>query len=84
MRGPYSNQQHFFIYVSPDSRVPKDHPLRTIRRMVDKALEDWISDKRTPNGAQAPPQSCGGPVKCLSERSWDELSQAAAVSRRFF
>jgi len=40
MRGPDSNQQHFFSYVSPDSRVPKDHPLRPIRRMVDKALED--------------------------------------------
>jgi len=40
MRGPDSNQQHFFSYVSPNSRVPKDHPLRSIRRMVDKALED--------------------------------------------
>jgi transposase len=40
MRGLDSNQQHFFSYVSPDSRVPKDHPLRPIRRMVDKALED--------------------------------------------
>lgn len=35
-----SNKQHFFSYVSPDARVPKDHPLRPIRRMVDQALTD--------------------------------------------
>jgi len=39
MRGQDSNQQHFFSYVSPDARVPKDHPLRPIRRMVDQALK---------------------------------------------
>ena len=40
MRGQDSNQQHFFSYVSPDARVPKDHPLRPIRRMVDQALKE--------------------------------------------
>jgi len=43
MRGPDSNQQHFFSYVSPDSRVPKNHPLRPIRRMVDQALSELWS-----------------------------------------
>lgn len=40
MKGLDSNQQYFFSYVSPDSRVPKDHPLQPIRRMVGKAVED--------------------------------------------
>lgn len=29
-----------FSYVSPEQRVPKDHPLRPIRRMVDEALRE--------------------------------------------
>ena len=29
-----------FSYVSPEARVPKDHPLRPIRIMVDSALND--------------------------------------------
>jgi len=37
-RGTDSRQQHFFSYVSPESRVPKSHPLRPIRAMVDHAL----------------------------------------------
>jgi len=38
MRGDDQNQQVMFSYISPESRVPKDHPLRPIRIMVDKAL----------------------------------------------
>ena len=29
-----------FIYVSPEQRIPKDHPLRAIRALVDAALAD--------------------------------------------
>ena len=29
-----------FSYVSPEARVPKDHPLRPIREMVNRALEE--------------------------------------------
>ena len=38
MRGTEKNQQSLFSYISPEQRVPKDHPLRSIRMMVDKAL----------------------------------------------
>src|ERR1700755_1689465 len=27
-----------FSYVRPDSRIPKDHPLRVIRQVTDEAL----------------------------------------------
>jgi transposase len=40
MRGEDQNQQAMFSYVSPEARVPKDHPLRPIRIMVDKVLND--------------------------------------------
>lgn len=40
MRGEDRQQQAMFSYISPEARVPKDHPLRPIRIMVDKALSD--------------------------------------------
>jgi transposase len=39
MRGTDKEQSSMFSYVSPETRVPADHPLRRIRAMVDKALE---------------------------------------------
>lgn len=39
MRGEDCQQDHLFSYVSPERRVPPDHPLRPIRVMVDAALE---------------------------------------------
>jgi transposase len=43
MRGTDQQQIHVFSYVSPEQRVPKDHPLRLIRTMVDAALKDLSS-----------------------------------------
>lgn len=40
MRGEDQQQQAMFSYLSPEARVPKDHPLRPIRIMVDNALSD--------------------------------------------
>jgi transposase len=44
MRGIENNTDALFVYVSPDSFVPSDHPLRPIRIMADKAL-DALSDE---------------------------------------
>jgi len=38
MRGDDQRQGHMWSYLSPEARVPKDHPLRPIRAMVDQAL----------------------------------------------
>jgi transposase len=38
MRGADKNQSPMFSYLSPEERVPADHPLRSIRRMTDAAL----------------------------------------------
>jgi transposase len=40
MRGTEGQQGAMFSYVSLEHRVPKKHPLRTIRRLVDTALQD--------------------------------------------
>ncbi len=38
MRGTDQQQNHVFSYLSPEARVPQDHPLRAIRTMVDQVL----------------------------------------------
>lgn len=38
MRGDDLHQDGMFSYISPEQRVPKDHPLRAIRKMVDEIL----------------------------------------------
>jgi len=40
MRGIESQTEGMFFYLSIESFVPKDHPLRPIRAMVDKALAE--------------------------------------------
>jgi transposase len=38
VRSPDQQTAHMFSYVSPEQRVPSDHPLRAIRQMTDRAL----------------------------------------------
>jgi transposase len=40
MRGPDRKQDWMFSYISAEKRVPKDHPLRAVRTMVDVVLKD--------------------------------------------
>ena len=40
MRGDDMRQEGMFSYISPEKRVPADHPLRPIRKMVDEILKE--------------------------------------------
>src|ERR1700689_1958288 len=40
MRGDDNQQDGMFSYVSPEKRVPPDHPLRPVRKMVDEILKE--------------------------------------------
>lgn len=40
MRGEDRRQGSMWSYLSPEARVPRDHPLRPIRAMVDQALAE--------------------------------------------
>ena len=40
MRGDDRQPDAMFSYVSAEQRVPKDHPLRAIRDLVDSVLRD--------------------------------------------
>jgi transposase len=39
MRGDDDQQEGMFSYISPEKRVSADHPLRPIRKIVDKILK---------------------------------------------
>jgi hypothetical protein len=39
MRGDDLQQDQLYSYVSPEQRVPSDHPLRAIRQMTNTVLE---------------------------------------------
>jgi transposase len=43
MRGDDYDQSGMFSYLSPEERIPKDHPLRTVRIMTDQALRSLSS-----------------------------------------
>src|SRR3984893_3753228 len=40
MRGPDEKQGEVFSYVPLENRIPRDHPLRRIRPMVDRGLHE--------------------------------------------
>ncbi len=44
MRGPDIHQETLFSTVVPEQRVPKDHPMRPIREMVNEALAKLDED----------------------------------------
>ena len=58
MRGDDDQQDGMFSYISPEKRVPADHPLRPIRKMVDEILKGDVAEVR-----EAVLQ-CGASVDC--------------------
>jgi len=46
MRGNDHDPDALFSYVSPERRVPKDHPLRAIRALVDEVLGEMSREVR--------------------------------------
>ena len=68
MRGLDTRQEGMFSYVSPESRIPKDHPLRPIREMVDDALKELSADfdpsTRTRADPPLPRRSSSGRCCC--------------------
>lgn len=44
MRGTDANQQELFSYKSIEDRIPADHPIRPLRKMVDGILIELSDD----------------------------------------
>jgi len=68
MRGEDREQAKLFSYVSPEQRVPADHPLRTIRRLANRALRALSRrfDRLYARSSRFRPSSCCG--RCCSRR----------------
>jgi transposase len=47
MRGPDEKQGEVFSYIPMEDRIPRDHPLRRIRPMVDRGLAEMWSHFET-------------------------------------
>ena len=43
MRGNQDEQEEVFSYIPLEKRVPQDHPLRRVREMTDRALQELSS-----------------------------------------
>jgi transposase len=46
MRGNFEDQGKLFSYISPERRVPEEHPLRRVRRLVREILSSMEKDFR--------------------------------------
>jgi len=71
MRGKDVQQQAMFSYLSPEARVPRDHPLRPIRDMVNQALAELSGEfqamySREGRPSISPRRSCCAPCCCKS------------------
>ena len=49
MRGQDEQQLGVFSYVSPEQRIPYDHPLRQLRVMADEALRELYAKAGRPS-----------------------------------
>jgi hypothetical protein len=47
MRGAFADQGGLFSYISPEARVPPNHPLRKIRAL-ESALARWNPARHRP------------------------------------
>lgn len=43
MRGRRDPQVTLLAFIDPETRVPPDHPLRTIKRLADQALAEPVA-----------------------------------------
>src|SRR5579871_6015834 len=69
MRGVDHQQSAMFSYLSPEQRVPADHPLRSIRQITDTDIDDTQSADSNPMSSpidSPPPDSSPA---CLLGRS---------------
>ncbi len=58
MRGDINPQPNMFSYVDLESRIPKEHPIRKIRAVVDTALGEiapWFDDMYATHGRPSIP-----------------------------
>ena len=53
MRGEQEQQQVMMFVVSPEDMIPKDHPIRIIKKLADLELKRRVLAKTAPPGSTA-------------------------------
>ena len=62
MRGDDNLQEGMYSYISPEKRVPADHPLRPIRKIVDEILKEMSPQfAKLYSDVGRPSKRCGSP-----------------------
>lgn len=62
MRGDEERQESIILFASLEDRIPCDHPLREIRRVVDRALNRLLKNDRPAALDCFAPLSFGGRI----------------------
>jgi transposase len=79
MRGFDQRRDGLFSYVRPDSRIPKDHPLRVIRKLADDALgtlDDQFAALYSKNGRPSiPPEQL---LRALLQQAFSRSARNAS------
>ena len=80
MRGTDVHQEGLFSYLSPGSRIPKRHPLRPVREMVDTALSELsgkfaVACTRIRDVVRFRRRSCCGHCCCRSSLRFDSAGE---------
>ena len=75
MRGEDTQQNAMFSYLSPEQRVPQDHPVRRLRRLVDEVLRKL--SRRFSGGIEGRP-----PCAYIAVKRRDSFLSTASTKRR--
>ena len=83
MRGDQEQQAPMWSYISPEQRIPQDHPLRPLRTLVDEVLKDLSPGfsrlyAKTGRPSVAPPSGCCAP--CCSRSSTASAASGSSWS----
>jgi hypothetical protein len=60
VHGDDSQREGMFGYVSPEKRVPADHPVQPIRKMVDEILKESTVCEVVLRGGTRAGEQCHG------------------------
>jgi transposase len=83
MRGKDLQQSGIFSYVSPEERVPQEHPSRPVRRMADQTLKGlaarvdtlYAKTGRLSLAPEKPPRALLPQVLCSIRSEWMPMEQ---------
>ena len=86
MRGIDHQQSDMFSYLSPEQRVRKDHPLRTVRAMTDEILNSMspLFDAMSPGARKLTTIPDGVNAHRTLRRVYDQRRESITTGKDIF